>query len=670
MKPWLSTLILVLLFISVAATPAGATSPNIVISQLYLGASLTSSLPSYPYVELFNLGNVAVNLQGWSLQYADESANQWTAFPLSGSLAPGQYYLIRLSGSSATANVPADLTIGLALPRVRGKIAIVTDSTPVGAGCPVDDRIVDRLGYGSTACYESQPQILPNEAAPLAQLRKNGGCTDNDQNGNDFSPVTPLPRNTNSARNICNSSSTAGTRALSIASNGATSFQTTGTAANIGLGYSRVQTDAGSTPAGVAIFGLRQSGSLVTETGVSAVRPLTSGFGYVEIAGSILTGLAIANPNNVDVTIDYTITDSNNVQNQTDGEIIIGANTQLSRFLTEIPYAVRAITGTIVFTASAPVGVTILRGFTNERGEFLVSTLPVIEMPIASTTTPAYLPHFAVGGGWRTEVILVNPVDTQISGTIAFFDGSGNPVTVPIGSVTLSSTDYQLPGRRTLKFVLPNTGNTIQSGAVRVTPISGSPATPIVLGVFSFTKSNIRVSEAALLGLRGTQFRTYIENSGTAGSTGAILSGLAIANADAVTIAVNLEAFRLDGTSTGQTGSITLPVGGKAAKFSNEIFTSLPSNFRGIVKVTASGNISVAGLRGRYNERGDFLITTVPMSPELTSTSTSDIVFPHIVDGSGYTTQFVLFSSTTDQGATGSANMRSVGGQRLDLTLQ
>src|SRR4029079_6148268 len=119
-----------------------------------------------------------------------------------------------------------------------------------------------------------------------------------------------------------------------------------------------------------------------------------------------------------------------------------------------------------------------------------------------------------------------------------------------------------------------------------------------------------------------TQFRTYIENSGTAGATGTILSGLAIANADATPNAVNLEAVRLDGTSTGQTALITLPVGGKSARFSNEIFPSLPSNFRGVVKFTASGPVSVAGLRGRYNERVDFLITTVPLSPELTGSST------------------------------------------------
>jgi len=274
-----------------------------------------------------------------------------------------------------------------------------------------------------------------------------------------------------------------------------------------------------------------------------------------------------------------------------------------------------------------------------------------------------------VGDGWRTEIILANPIDTNVSGTVAFFDGSGNPITVPIGSVTVSTVDYMLFGRRTLKLVLPNTG-TIQSGAVRVTPTSGD-RTPLVLGVFSYSKTGVRVSEAALQGLRGTQFRTYLESSGTAGTTGAILSGLAIANADGTTATVNLEAFRLDGTSTGQTALITIPVGGKSARFSNEIFPSLPSNFRGIVKFTATGAaVSVAGLRGRYNERGDFLITTVPLSPELTGSSTSEVVFPHLVDGGGYTTQFVLFSSTTDQGQTGSATMRSIGGQRLDLTLQ
>jgi hypothetical protein len=669
MKSLGRALFLFLVLLPVVAVPALATSPNIVISQLYLGVSSSQALPTYPYIELFNLGADPVNLQGWTLQYADESANSWTTFALSGNVAPGQYFLIRLSGAPSTANPQPDLTIGLALPTDKGKVAIVTDSTPLGPGCPVDTRVVDRIGYGNTACSESQPLALPNLADPLALMRKGGGCTDADQNTADFSRVTPLPRNATSARNVCNSSSSSGTRAMSLPSNGGASFQSAGAGSNIRLGYSRVQTDTGSAPSGVAIFGLRQGGAVISETGVSAVRPLSGGLTYVEIGGSINTGLAIANPNNEDVTIDYTITDSNNLQNQLDGSITIQANSQLARFLNEIPYGVRAITGTLTFTASAPVGVTVLRGFTNERGEFLVSTLPVVPTPVQASTLPAFLPHYAVGDGWRTELVLVNTIDANVSGTISFFDASGNPQDVPIGSVVLRSFDYALPARRTLKFILPNTGTATLTGTVRVTPFSGD-RTPAVIGIFSFNKNGVRVSEAALQGARGTQFRTYVENSGIAGTTGAILSGLAIANAEGASASVVLEAFRLDGTSTNQTATISVPVGGKVARFSNEIFPGLPANFRGIVKFSASGPVSVAGLRGRYNERGDFLITTVPLSPEQSSGSTAEVVFPHLVDGGGYTTQFVLFTSTTDQGAGGNVLLRSIGGQRLDLTLQ
>jgi hypothetical protein len=665
-------LALISLFVCALPIPAEAVSTNLVISQLYLGTGDSDARPRSPYIELFNLGTTTVTLQGWTLQYAPEGANAWQAFPLSGSIAAGQYYLIRASGSGGTQDLPQpDLTISFTLPLNVGKLALVNDSTALDTGCPTDTtRIMDFVGYGTTQCYETRALIAPGINDIRAHLRKGGGCVDTDYNFNDFSVVTPLPRNTSSARNFCGASSTAGTRTFSIPNNGGTSFQSTGAASTLSIGYTRVQVNAGSSgPAGVAIYGLRQGGTLISETGVSASQLLTSGLAYVEIGGAANTGIAIFNPNNSDVTVSYNITDSNSIQNFVTGSITIAANTQIARFLNEPPYALRPITGIFSFTSTDPIGFTVLRGFTNERGEFLVSTLPVFDPSVSPTTLPAYLPHFAVGGGWRTEVVLVNTIDTNISGTIAFFDVSGNPITVPIGTVTVNTADYFIPGRRTLKFVLPNSGLTIQVGSIRVTPTSGD-RTPVPLGIFSYSRGGIRVSEATLAGLRGNQFRTYVENSGTLGTIGSIVSGLAIANADGTGAGINLEAFRLDGTSTGLTASLTIPVGGKVSRFFNEIFPSLPSTFKGIVKFTSSSIVSVAGLRGRYNERGDFLITTVPLNTELSTGSSSEVVFPHIVDSGGYTTQFVLFSTVTDQTSAGTLLFRTVGGQRLDLTLQ
>jgi hypothetical protein len=55
---------------------------------------------------------------------------------------------------------------------------------------------------------------------------------------------------------------------------------------------------------------------------------------------------------------------------------------------------------------------------------------------------------------------------------------------------------------------------------------------------------------------------------------------------------------------------------------------------------------------------------------ETTQGSAAELEFPHIVDGAGYTTQFVLIEATTGQSSTGSITFRTAGGQPLDLNLQ
>src|SRR5215471_4158460 len=117
-----SSWVLMLIF-SVFEFPAHAVSSSLVISQIYLGTGTTTVVggtfvttrPQNQFVELFNRGTTSVNLSSWSFQYAAEGANSWQAFPLSGTIAPGQYYLIRLVGVTAGA-VPLptpDLTINL-----------------------------------------------------------------------------------------------------------------------------------------------------------------------------------------------------------------------------------------------------------------------------------------------------------------------------------------------------------------------------------------------------------------------------------------------------------------------------------------------------------------------------------------------------------------------------
>ena len=72
-----------------------------------------------------------------------------------------------------------------------------------------------------------------------------------------------------------------------------------------------------------------------------------------------------------------------------------------------------------------------------------------------------------------------------------------------------------------------------------------------------------------------------------------------------------------------------------------------------MLRLSSPTPVSVAGLRSRYNERGDFLISTTPPVNENAATPGSALYFPHIADAGGCTTQFVLFGGQAGQASSG-----------------
>ena len=88
------------------------------------------------------------------------------------------------------------------------------------------------------------------------------------------------------------------------------------------------------------------------------------------------------------------------------------------------------------------------------------------------------------------------------------------------------------------------------------------------------------------------------------------------------------------------------------------------------LSTAAPAVMAVMGLRGRYNERGDFLITATPPAEEINAAANVFPVFPHIVDGGGYSTQFVLFRAMPAQAPSGSLQFYTQSGQPLELSLR
>jgi len=229
-------LMTLILFAAIAAgvsphfnRPVAALSPDIVISQLYGGGgAAVGSTYTNDFVELFNRGATAVDVTGWSIQYASAAgtglfgATTVVITPLSGTLQPGQYLLVEGAVSTATpTGVPLptpDVTDAspINLSGSSGKVALVTDSTPLGCNggsTPCDAgmlaRIQDLVGYGATATtppnfFEGTvPAPEPAPSASNGVQRKDGGCTETDDNGADFLEAIPAPRNMASTFNPC-----------------------------------------------------------------------------------------------------------------------------------------------------------------------------------------------------------------------------------------------------------------------------------------------------------------------------------------------------------------------------------------------------------------------------------------------------------------------------------
>ena len=465
-----------------------------------------------------------------------------------------------------------------------------------------------------------------------------------------------------------------GIESFSIPDRGGQSTTSSGTAESLRVGYGRIRAAAGSiTPSGIAIFQFRNSeGVLISEAGVPASEPVQEGRIFAEVDGPVNTGLAIANPNDVPAFIQFYFTDASGTR-FADGRFDLAGHQQTAKFLDQAPFnGGGSVLGTLTFTSSLPVAVVAIRGFTNEAGEFLMTTLPVAPLSVPASDT-VYFPHFADGSGWVTQVILVNPTDRTITGTAGFLgQGSGttraSPVTLALNDGrTGSSFDYSIPPRSAQRFTTSNPAGSVAVGSVRATPNSGNDA-PSGLVVFSFASGGKTVSEAGVPALpKGSAFRAYVEASGTPEQAGSIRSGLAITNAAVTSNTVTLEVTHLDGSLAVPPATMALPPSGQVARFIDEIFT-LPDNFSGVLRVTSTAEVAIVGLRLRVNERGELKVTTTQPSNEMDPSTSEDRFFAHMADSAGWSTQFILYSGTAGQAASGTLRFIDTSGQPLDLT--
>jgi predicted extracellular nuclease len=124
------------------ARPAAALSTTIVISQIYGGGGNSGATLRNDFIELFNRGTATVNVSGWSVQYASATGTTWAVTALSGSIGPGQYYLVQeAAGAGGSVSLPPpDATGTTAMSATSGKVALANSTASA------DRRVPDRGG--------------------------------------------------------------------------------------------------------------------------------------------------------------------------------------------------------------------------------------------------------------------------------------------------------------------------------------------------------------------------------------------------------------------------------------------------------------------------------------------------------------------------------------------
>lgn len=193
--------------ITAYTTPTGFTtgscfddlSGSVVISQVYTAGGNSGATLDADLVELHNRGEFTVNLSNWSLQYASASGTSWDRLDLTGSIAPGGYYLAQVSpvgGNGGTPPTPDVTGTSLALAAASGRVALVGNQTTLSGLCPASSAVIDYVGWGaSTTCIEAAPPVALSTPTVNALFRRIEGCQDTDANSADFLESGVFPRN-------------------------------------------------------------------------------------------------------------------------------------------------------------------------------------------------------------------------------------------------------------------------------------------------------------------------------------------------------------------------------------------------------------------------------------------------------------------------------------------
>ena len=233
--------------------------------------------------------------------------------------------------------------------------------------------------------------------------------------------------------------------------------------ADVAVGYALLTPEVGVAPAGSVVFQLFSGDSLVTEAGVGVTAETTTSRISLDNVGR-QTGVAIANRGSSATEVEFILEDRFGVEQERVGRTI-PAQGHLARLAQELfPSIESGFSGMIQIQSPVPVAPITLQLTINQRGDLVLTTLPVADLTRPLTASLVVFPQIVIGSGFETRLVFMNGDAAQVD--VEFFKPDGTSMTVPLGTETSNRFTFDF-GANEGQRLFPGDTATVSSLSLR-----------------------------------------------------------------------------------------------------------------------------------------------------------------------------------------------------------
>ena len=378
----------------------------------------------------------------------------------------------------------------------------------------------------------------------------------------------------------------------------------------------------------------RRSRTLISETTVTAPKPRMRTIFFVSGREGSHDVLLLSNPDENDMEVSLTLRGGGRTHAAT---ITVRGNGNAQVALADlVGWARDSVAGALTVEASRAVASMLMTRMPGEDGGSLVLASAGSNHSEAGTADTV-LSGLLVGGGYRVEIVVLNPHDSMIAGEIALFGRDGGPL--DLGDEPAGPVSYRVDSGESLVVTLEAPLALAVGTYAVVTPAVGSA--PVALARLSLRQGERLLSETEISARTPTQDAWIpVDTLPSILRHGDPRMDITVANPSRTPATVRLTLFDARGRESGRWEQI-FPAFSHRAYSLGDIFNK--RRHRGSIRLWSDVPVGVSARRVTRNLDGNPVENEVGYVAPM-ELSEESVEFPGISDGGGLATEITLLN--------------------------